>query len=128
MNLIFNQYTQPNNLIINFSNDKLDQSKLLIKCLKNRDQDSSENLQLEGDHLTPVISGLRQNIFGEDYFGLLIPETLKNVDSNVLNPQNMWSNKDAYVQVAKKLSDMFKENFKQYGAEVEYLEEYGPVY
>ena len=40
----------------------------------------------------------------------------------------MWSDKDMYTQVAKKLSDMFKENFKQYGAEVEYLEEYGPVY
>ena len=65
MNLIFNQYTQPNNLIINFSNDKLDQSKLLIKCLKNREQDSSENVQLEGDHLTPISSGLRQNILGE---------------------------------------------------------------
>ena len=40
----------------------------------------------------------------------------------------MWSDKGAYMEVAKKLSDMFKENFKQYGSEVEYLEEYGPVY
>ena len=80
--------------------------------------------------ITSILEGdiEKSNFIKENYFGLLIPETLKNVDSDVLNPQNMWSDKDMYTQVAKKLSDMFKENFKQYGAEVEYLEEYGPVY
>ena len=38
----------------------------------------------------------------------------------------MWPDKNQYQEVAKKLSDMFKENFKQYGSEVDYLQKYGP--
>jgi len=80
--------------------------------------------------ITSILEGgiEKSNFVKEDYFGLLIPEALKNVDSDILNPQNMWSDKEMYVKVAKKLSDMFKENFEQYGEEVEYLKEYGPNY
>ena len=38
----------------------------------------------------------------------------------------MWKNKTRYEKVAGKLSKMFRDNFKQYGPEVKYLEEYGP--
>ena len=50
----------------------------------------------------------------ERFFGLNIPLSLKNVDSNILNPQNAWSNQSLYTEVAEKLAEMFKENFNQY--------------
>ena len=80
--------------------------------------------------ITSILEGDIENsdFIKENYFGLLIPQSLNNVDVDILNPQNMWSNKKQYAGVAKKLSDMFKQNFKQYGSEVEYLEKYGPIY
>ena len=62
---ILNHYQQSKNLIINFSNDKIDQSRYLLDCLKKRDIDSSLQITLTGDHLTPVSSGLRKNLLGE---------------------------------------------------------------
>jgi phosphoenolpyruvate carboxykinase (ATP) len=47
-------------------------------------------------------------------FNLLIPKTLSNVDTSVLNPRNSWENKDAYDATAHKLAKMYIENFKKY--------------
>ena len=63
----------------------------------------------------------------EGYFGLQIPNTLENVKSEILNPKNGWTNQSLYSQEAEKLAEMFKENFNQYGEEVEYLKKYGPI-
>ena len=64
INIIYSQYQQKNNLIIRFKNDELDQSSGLISCLKMRKEDSSKELLLEGNHLTPVSTGLSNNILG----------------------------------------------------------------
>ncbi len=58
-------YIQPNNLIIRFEEDTLDQSHLLLNCLKERKTDNSKQLLLNGDHLTPASVGFREKIFGE---------------------------------------------------------------
>ena len=78
--------------------------------------------------ITSILDGNieESNFIKEQHFGLLIPESLKNVDSEILFPENMWSDKDGYKRMAANLSAMFKENFKQYGSEVEDLEEHGP--
>ncbi len=62
LNLIKEHYEQINNLLIKFRNDNLDQNSLLLKSLKERDSDSSEIIQLDGNHLTPVSLGLRENL------------------------------------------------------------------
>ena len=64
MRLILERYFQPHNLLINFEGDKLDQSSVLLRCLEQRDIDSSKSLQLQGDHLTPASAGLRESILG----------------------------------------------------------------
>tara|TARA_Y100001968_G_scaffold166962_2_gene152939 strand:- start:89 stop:829 length:741 start_codon:yes stop_codon:yes gene_type:complete len=64
LDLIYKNYLQSKNLIISFSNDQLDQSSILFNCLQKRLEDATIQIQLEGDHLTPVSSGLRQNLFG----------------------------------------------------------------
>ena len=63
----------------------------------------------------------------ENYFGLSIPLSLNNVDDNVLNPINAWSDKEMYDLEAKKLAKLFKDNFSIYGSEVEGLAKYGPT-
>lgn len=47
-------------------------------------------------------------------FGLLMPKRCSNVPSDILNPRKMWSDKDAYDQQAKRLANLFIENFKSY--------------
>ena len=63
----------------------------------------------------------------ENYFGLAIPLSLPNVDDNVLNPMNIWEDKEMYTQEAKKLAKLFRENFEKYGNEVHYLVKSGPI-
>ncbi len=45
-------------------------------------------------------------------FNLQIPQLIKGVDAKILNPRNLWADKNAYDQAALKLARMFVENFK----------------
>jgi len=47
-------------------------------------------------------------------FGLHIPKEIPGVPSEVLNPRNTWESKEDYDSTAKKLANMFYENFKQF--------------
>ncbi len=69
----------------------------------------------------------KSNFEKEDYFGLLIPDNVENVENKILNPINVWKNKQEYNTEAKKLANLFKENFKEYGEEVKYLLNSGPI-
>jgi len=63
----------------------------------------------------------------ENYFGLMIPTDVNGVDKEILNPMNTWTNKSQYDKDAKNLAYLFRENFKSYGKEVEYLLNSGPI-
>jgi len=52
-------------------------------------------------------------------FNLQIPKSCEGVPSEVLNPRNTWKDKNAYDEMAKKLANMFVNNFKEYEAETE---------
>lgn len=51
----------------------------------------------------------------EAIFGLEIPKEIPGVPTEVLNPRNAWTDKDAYDQKAKELSSKFQDNFKKFG-------------
>ncbi len=50
----------------------------------------------------------------DDLFNLDIPTEVPNVPSEILNPKNTWTDKDSYELSAKKLAQMFIENFKKF--------------
>lgn len=54
----------------------------------------------------------------DKYFKLMVP-LLVNGDSSYLNPIDTWSNKDDFDRQARKLVEMFVENFKRFQNEVD---------
>ena len=46
-------------------------------------------------------------------FGLRMPSSCPGVDASILNPRNVWKNKQAYDSAAHKLRDMFHEHFER---------------
>lgn len=48
-------------------------------------------------------------------FHLRLPTSCPEVPSEILNPRNTWSDTSAYDAQAKKLRDMFRDNFRQRG-------------
>ncbi len=50
----------------------------------------------------------------DPFFGLRIPKNINGVPADVLNPRNTWEDKSKYDEAAKKLANMFHENFKEY--------------
>lgn len=50
----------------------------------------------------------------DEMFGFKIPQALHDVDSNILNPRNTWTDKAAYDAQYQKLAEMFVNNFKKF--------------
>ncbi len=69
--------------------------------------------------LNAALSGELDNVetVEDPIFGLHIPKEVNGVPSEVLNPRNTWKDKDEYDNSAKKLANMFVENFKKFEAD-----------
>lgn len=64
----------------------------------------------------------------EPIFGLSIPTNISGIPSEILNPRNTWSDKEAYDKKANKLASMFTENFSKFKKEAaKEIIEAGPV-
>ena len=59
-------------------------------------------------------------------FNFSVPVTLSGVNSNILNPKDSWQNKDDYDKQAKKLAQMFIQNYEQYISDKYDYSIYGP--
>jgi len=50
-------------------------------------------------------------------FGILIPESCPEVPSEILDPRNTWSDKEAYDKKAQELAALFVKNFEKYASQ-----------
>src|SRR5437899_941726 len=62
----------------------------------------------------------------DEIFNFDVPTTCPGVPPEVLNPRNTWSEKDAYDHSARKLAQMFVENFKKFGNVSKEIRDAGP--
>ncbi len=62
-------------------------------------------------------------------FGLHVPVRVEGVPDELLHPRKTWGDADAYDAAARKLADMFRDNFRKYAGEVpEEIQEAGPTH
>jgi len=61
-------------------------------------------------------------------FKILVPKSVPGVDSNILDPQNTWSEPQAYETQAKDLAKRFVENFKKFPNAPREVKEAAPVF
>jgi phosphoenolpyruvate carboxykinase (ATP) len=54
------------------------------------------------------------DVVAEPFFGLHVPLAVPGVPDEMLLPRIAWADKDAYEDAARKLSLMFRENFRKY--------------
>ena len=66
--------------------------------------------------ITAALSGALDTVKyrHDDLFNLDVPTEVDAVPSEILDPKNTWDNKDSYTLSAKKLAQMFVENFKKF--------------
>jgi phosphoenolpyruvate carboxykinase (ATP) len=54
------------------------------------------------------------NFYPHSIFNIFVPESVPGVPKDMLDPKNTWSDRPAYDLQAKKLAQLFVENFKRY--------------
>jgi phosphoenolpyruvate carboxykinase (ATP) len=74
------------------------------------------NLPITRRMLTAILESEldNMNFISDSNFKILVPESVPEIDSNILNPRNTWDDKEAYDAKAKQLIKLFKNNFTQY--------------
>jgi phosphoenolpyruvate carboxykinase (ATP) len=55
----------------------------------------------------------------DPYFGFSVPTSVPGVEPHILYPVKTWADKAAFGQTAKRLVDMFNENFKRFEGHVD---------
>lgn len=55
----------------------------------------------------------------DPYFGFAVPTSVPGIEPHILYPVKTWQDKAAFAQTAKRLVDMFNENFKRFEKDVD---------
>jgi phosphoenolpyruvate carboxykinase (ATP) len=71
--------------------------------------------------LTAALDGSlsRADFRRDPYFGFAVPTSVPGVEPHILYPVKTWQDKAEFGQTAKRLVDMFKENFKRFEPHVD---------
>lgn len=73
------------------------------------------NLKYTRAMVTAVLNGELEKVEykHDDIFNVEVPQTCPEVPSEILNPINTWTDKDAYIKAAKDLAKKFEDNFAE---------------
>ena len=63
----------------------------------------------------------------DEIFNLDVPTECPDVPSEILDPKNTWIDKDSYDLSAKKLAQLFKDNFKKFKEVTDDIKSAGPT-
>lgn len=79
--------------------------------------------------MTAALNGELEKVEYEQHpvFKVFIPKSCPGVDDEILNPMNLWFDKDAYMKQAKMLGGKFIENFKRFESAPNFVVQAGPV-
>jgi phosphoenolpyruvate carboxykinase (ATP) len=71
--------------------------------------------------LRAALTGILDDVpFHQDpTFGLFVPDSVRGVPQETLNPRDTWDDKEAYDRTARELIAKFAENFSEYSPLVE---------
>ena len=69
----------------------------------------------------------RVNFKSDPYFGFSIPESLKDIDPLILNPQSSWSSEKEYTEAAISLVEKFQNNYSKYDTGDDAIRSGGPL-
>lgn len=77
---------------------------------------SRMKLRYTREMISSALEGKLDNVEFEQHpiFGLAMPVSCENVPTEVLNPRNTWSDKEAYDKKAQTLAESFKKNFEKF--------------
>ncbi|MBT4306922.1 MAG: phosphoenolpyruvate carboxykinase (ATP) [Candidatus Marinimicrobia bacterium] len=63
----------------------------------------------------------------DPYFGIMVPQSLGDIDPNILIPEKAWTDSEAYHGIAKALVQKFQKNFEQYDLGHSEIRDAGPT-
>ena len=71
--------------------------------------------------LTAALNGTLNDgeFYVDKHFGFQVPTAVKGADSRILQPRETWSDKEAFDTAARKLVQMFKDNFAKFESVVQ---------
>lgn len=80
---------------------------------------SRMNLKHTRAMITAAMTGEleKANFTPHQIFGVLMPDVVPGVPSEILNPQETWADKEAYTKKALELAQLFVDNFAKYASE-----------
>lgn len=78
--------------------------------------------------VTAALTGALDNVRYDhnELFNLDVPTQVPDVPQEILDPRNTWVDKDSYDLSARKLAQMFRENFKKFGGVEAGIADAGP--
>lgn len=79
--------------------------------------------------VTAALNGDLENVEFEQHpvFKVFMPKSCPGIDAEILNPMNLWFDKDAYMKQAKMLGQKFIDNFARFESAPNFVVQAGPV-
>ena len=62
----------------------------------------------------------------DEIFRFEVPKSLPAIDSRLLDPIQLWNNKEEFKKTKENLAKMFIDNFNRFGSSLDNIKKHGP--